>query len=410
MLGAVCYHMRFRGLHGDRDRRGRRRSYSINLRTGRRSSLTPKIRGPGLAERAEISIHHAGAARTGTGQNRVYSKTRPAGPFHCCHFYMRSTPLRRSAAAPTKQRKLLIVKQNNTKQCCRRLKHKQTKKVGRGRKENWEVAIRGHLRHFFFFTLMQKVGVLGKGRWGGKLQKLLRKHRACAPGTIAHVARRWLRRRARRRCRQQEVTPTPPPLLPPPGSAHSLAPGGSGGGGRGRCSDREARAAARPRSCPAALRGGGRARLGRPGAEFLNFLGKLWSRHCRSGRGNRRRRRKRRSRHRRMRWRSRGAEQLQPLPGAFACNPAASGRRRPPPMTSRPLPPLHAPRPARAPAAEAARRSSRPHWPRPRERATPTCREPMGARLASPSAVAARTPLLFSEPARPFACNRKPNN
>lgn len=120
----------------------------------------------------------------------------------------------------------------------------------------------------------------------------------------------------------------------------------------------------------------------------------------------------RRSRHRRMRWRSRGAEQLQPLPGAFACNPAASGRRRPPPMTSRLLPPLHAPRPARAPApaAEAARRSSRPHWPRPRERATPTCREPMGARLASPSAVAARAPLLFSEPARPFACNRKPNN
>ena len=93
MLGPVRYQMRFRGLHGDRDGRGRRRSYGINLRTGGRSGLTPKIRGPGLAERAEISIHHAWAARTGTGQNRVYSKTRPTGPFHCCRFYMRSTPL-----------------------------------------------------------------------------------------------------------------------------------------------------------------------------------------------------------------------------------------------------------------------------------------------------------------------------
>lgn len=162
MLGPVRNQMRFRGLHGDRDGRGRRRSYGINLRTGGRSGLTPKIRGPGLAERAEISIHHAGAARTGTGQNRVYSKTRPAGPFHCCHFYMRSTPLRRSAAAPTKQRKLSIVKQNNTKQCCRRLKKK--KKVGREeRKDNWEVAIRGHFRHFFFYP-NEKSGSWEKGR------------------------------------------------------------------------------------------------------------------------------------------------------------------------------------------------------------------------------------------------------
>ena len=150
MLGPVCHQMRLRGLHGDGDRRRRRRSYGINLRTGGRSGLTPKIRGPGLAERAEISIHHAGAARTGTGQNRVYSKTRPAGPFHCCHFYMRSTPVRRSAAAQTTPRKLSIVKQNNTKQCCLRLKKKKKKKWGgERRKDKCEAAIRGHFRHSF---------------------------------------------------------------------------------------------------------------------------------------------------------------------------------------------------------------------------------------------------------------------
>ncbi|XP_023113602.1 uncharacterized protein LOC111561634 [Felis catus] len=130
---------------------------------------------------------------------------------------------------------------------------------------------------------------------------------------------------------------------------------------------------ARPRSSRAAPRGGCRGRLGRSGAEFLNFLGK------------RRRRRRRR----------RGAERLRPLPGAFACNPAASGRRRPPHVTSRPLPPLSALRGARAPATEAARRAPRSHWPRPREQATPTYWEPMDARLSSPSASAARAPLLF---------------
>lgn len=136
----------------------------------------------------------------------------------------------------------------------------------------------------------KKIAVGRKEGRGGKLQKL-RKHGACAPGTTAHVGRRWRRRRPRRRRRRREVTPTPPPL-PPPGSAHSLAPGGSGGGGRGRCSDGEARAAARPRSCPAAPRGGCRARLGRPGAEFLNFLAKLWSRHRRSGHDHTRTRRR----------------------------------------------------------------------------------------------------------------------
>lgn len=108
-----------------------------------------------------------------------------------------------------------------------------------------------------------------------------------------------------------------------------------------------------------------------------------------------RKRRKRRSRRRRRRRRRRGAERLRPPPGAFACNPAARGRRRPPRVTSRPLPPLSAPREARAPATEAARRAPRSHWPRPRERATPTSREPMDARLASPSASAASAPLLF---------------
>lgn len=44
----------------------------------------------------------------------------------------------------------------------------------------------------------------------------------------------------------------PLPLPLPPGSALRLAPGGSGGGGRDRCSDREAPAAASPRSPPAA--------------------------------------------------------------------------------------------------------------------------------------------------------------
>lgn len=106
----------------------------------------------------------------------------------------------------------------------------------------------------------------------------------------------------------------------------------------------------------------------------------------------------RRSRRRPKRRRRRGAERLRPLPGALACNPAASGRRRPPPVTSRPLPPLPAPRRARGPAAETARRAPRPHWPRPRRRATPTCQEPMGARLASPSAFAARPRCSFENP------------
>lgn len=228
-----------------------------------------------------------------------------------------------------------------------------------------------------------------KGRPGGKLQKWSRRHRACAPGTTTHVGHRWRRRGPRRRRRRQEMTPTPlPPLPPPPGSAHSLAPGGSGGGGGDRCSDGEAQAAARPRSSPAAPRGGCCARPGRPGAEFLNFLGKLWSRHRRSGRDNTRRRKLRLKKKKKDRAQAEeaaetGALRLRPLPGAFACNPAAGGRRRPPPVTSRPLPPLPAPRRARAPAAEAARRTPRPHWSRPRERATPTCREPMGTRLAA---------------------------
>lgn len=153
------------------------------------------------------------------------------------------------------------------------------------------MAIGRQFRHkLFFFPYAKSRGGM-KGRPGRKLQKWSRRHRACAPGTTSHVGHRWWRRGPRRRRRRQEVTPTPLlPLPPPPGSAHSLAPGGSGGGGGDRCSDGEAQAAARPRSSPAAPRGGCRARPGRPGAEFLNFLGKLWSRHCRSGRGNTRRR------------------------------------------------------------------------------------------------------------------------
>jgi hypothetical protein len=131
-----------------------------------------------------------------------------------------------------------------------------------------------------------------------------------------------------------------------------------------------------PSEHPRGSRGGSFARPVRLGADFLNFLGKLWSRHGRSDRRNprrrrrrrrRKRRKKKRSRPRRRRWQRRGAGRLPPRPSAFACNPAARGRRRPPPVTSRPLPPLPAPR--------------RPAPPPPRPRARPSA--PIGRARAN---------------------------
>lgn len=128
-----------------------------------------------------------------------------------------------------------------------------------------------------------------------------------------------------------------------------------------------------PSELPRGSRGGSRAPLGSPVAEFLNFLGKLRGRHCRSGCGNPRRRRKRRttrrSRHRRRKRRRRDTGRLRPLPGAFACNPAARGRRRPPPVTSRPLPPLPVSRRA-GPAPPPQRPRVRPRAPIGRARAS----------------------------------------
>lgn len=91
---------------------------------------------------------------------------------------------------------------------------------------------------------------------------------------------------------------------------------------------------------------------------------------------------------------------LRPLPGAFACNPAPGGWRRPPPVTSRPRP---APRAAPGPRPRRRGRAPgpAPRLAAPRERATPTCREPMAARLASPSARAARPRCSFEKPLIP---------
>lgn len=149
--------------------------------------------------------------------------------------------------------------------------------------------------------------------------------------------------------------------------------------------------------------------LAAPGAEFLNFLVKLWSRQRRSGRGHnrRRKRRKRRSRCRRRRRRRRGAVRLRLLPGAFACNPAAGGRRRPPPVTSRPLPPFAAPhprRPGRAPSPAApigrAARASDADVPGANGRAA---REPVSDRRSGSAALlrSRRSLCLWPEALRP---------